>query len=176
MGWRGWFPARPRCRNHPLPTPGWCRGLGLRQPSDAAHGIGECSVQIVFFKLSHRSWQKALLSGVFSAEGWKPGFVVISSGALPRAAGLTVVTEFVEHHCGGCCAGQCSVLLASEGCCRRHCGHPPPPWTGRRGLEVPSWWHRAPSCVSGGGNRRTFPPPVSVQCVLRYSQGDTGGS
>lgn len=95
---------------------------GSGSPSDAARGIGQCSVQIPIFKLSHCSRQKASLLGTFSTERGKPGSVVIFSGALPRTPGLADVTELAEHHCGGCCAGQSGAQPASEGCCLRHHG------------------------------------------------------
>lgn len=95
---------------------------GSGSPSDAARGIGQCSVQIPIFKLSRCSWQKVSLLGGFSAERGKRGSVVISSGALPRTPGLADVTELAEHHCGGCCAGQSGAQPASEGCCLRHHG------------------------------------------------------
>lgn len=95
----GVFPARSRCQNHPLPTLGWCRGLGLCQPSGAAGGIEERSIQTLIFNLSYCLLQKVSLLGVFRAEGWKQG---ICGCFFWRAL---VLAEVAEHHCGGCCRG-----------------------------------------------------------------------
>lgn len=87
------------------PHPGMVPGFGAAGAEWRSLGTGECSVQIPVLKFSC-SLDQSVEVGVFSIEGWKPGLVVISSGALTKTSGLSVAVRFMEHRCRGWCTGQ----------------------------------------------------------------------